>query len=70
MNFLTKTLPLLGIITLFVAIASGVYYVMFLLWSAIAVDVFGAPVLTYLQVVGVMVLMNLLSGGIRVKYKQ
>lgn len=70
MIFLAKTLTVCTVlIAAPLAVLAGVYYLMFLVWAYVAVGILGAPALTYFQVVGVMVLINLLTCGFRLKCK-
>lgn len=54
-----------GAVALIVAIGAFIAWIASLLWNGIAVPAFGAPPLTWLQMWGIIILINLLFGGIR-----
>ena len=60
-----KTLEVLGLLAAYMVLTTGVWWLFFWLWNAIAADVFGAPELTFWQSVGLLVLLGLLTKGVR-----
>lgn len=50
-------------------IVSGVWWVVWKAWGFVAVAAFGAPELTYWQVAAGMILLGLLTGGLRASMK-
>ena len=48
-----------------VGLVMGVWWVVWKLWNEIAAGVFGAPELTYWQTAGAMILLSLLTAGLR-----
>jgi hypothetical protein len=62
-----KVLTVAGIIALFSVIIAGVWWLFYWLWNTIAADIFGAPELTFWQAVGLLVLVGIVTGGLRNK---
>ncbi len=54
------------ILVVAVVIGAAFAWVAMLLWNGILVPTFGAPPLTFLQMWGMIILSNLLFGGLRV----
>ena len=55
----------LGIIAIFLAVWGLETWVIMALWNWLAVSLFGAPEITFWMTAGLMLLVNLLTGGIR-----
>lgn len=62
---MNKVFLVAGLVALWAAIAAGVWWLFYWLWNTIAAGIFGAPELTFWQSVGLMVLVGLLTNGIR-----
>lgn len=60
-----KILSVVGIIAFVSAIIGGIWWLFYWLWNTIAADIFGAPELTFWQAVGLLVLVGLLTSGLR-----
>jgi Kef-type K+ transport system membrane component KefB len=61
---MNKVFLVAGLVALWAAIVAGVWWLFYWLWNTIAA-IFGAPELTFWQSVGLMVLVGLLTNGIR-----
>ena len=59
-----KTLEVLGLLAAYMVLTTGVWWLFFWLWNAIAADVFGAPELTFWQSVGLLVLSRITIKGV------
>ena len=62
---MNKVFLVAGLVALWAAIVAGVWWLFYWLWNTIAAGIFGAPELTFWQSVGLMVLVGLLTNGIR-----
>lgn len=58
----------LGIIAIFLAVWGLETWVIMALWNWLAVSLFGAPEITFWMTAGLMLLINLLTGGIKINY--
>ena len=56
----------LGIFALFLAVWGLETWVIMALWNWLAVSLFGAPEITFWMTAGLMLLINLLTGGIKI----
>lgn len=56
----------LGIITIFLAVWGLETWAIMALWNWLAVSLFGAPEITFWMTAGLMLLINLLTGGIKI----
>ena len=56
----------LGIIAIFLAVWGLETWVIMALWNWLAVSLFGAPEITFWMTAGLMLLINLLTGGIKI----
>ena len=59
----------LGIIAIFVAVWGLETWAVMALWNWVAVSMFGAPEVTFWMAAGAMLLLNLLTGGIKFNFK-
>lgn len=62
---MNKTIMFLAGVLTGVAFVTAVWWLFYLLYSAIAVAHFGAPELTFWQSVGLLVLIGMISSGFR-----
>lgn len=53
-------LVLFGILVLVIVLAFAEVWIAMLLWNALAVGLFGLPVLTYWQIFGIKILLNIM----------
>jgi hypothetical protein len=60
-----KFLIATGVIAFACAVMAGVWWLFYWLWNSIAADIFGAPELTFWQSVGLLILVGLLTSGLR-----
>lgn len=56
----------LGIIAIFLAVWGLETWAIMALWNWLAVSLFGAPEITFWMTAGLMLLINLLTGGIKI----
>ena len=56
---------IIGALVLLVGLSAGVGAMLMLLWNWLAVPIFGAPVLSFLQAWGLWILIGLVTGGLR-----
>ena len=66
MGCFAATLLIIGIIALAVGIFCLEGWAVMALWNWLAVGLFSAPAISFKMALGIMVLLNLLTGGLRV----
>lgn len=59
----------LGILAIFLATLSLETWIIMALWNWLAVSLFGAPEITFWMAAGIMLVIDLLTGGIKITTK-
>jgi len=62
---LKDVLVIAGCIAFVAAMFAGVWWLFYFLWNEIAAGIFGGPELTFWQSVGLLVLVGILTSGLR-----
>lgn len=68
-NAMTIVLLVAAIVGLYCGLLSLVGFLTMLLWNATVSELFGWPVVTFWQAVGLLVLISLLTGGVRASFR-
>lgn len=60
---------IIAAVTIAITVIVGVWWLFYFLWNTIAAEIFGAPELTFWQSVGLLMLISLLTSGLRAATK-